>query len=179
MRGILEKLKLIDSVVIELPINKAEFIELLKNNIDGKQSDFFDVFSSSKNEYKGVVTADGFELRKKRRLFEMNMNAAKAVGVFEEEEDGRLIIDTEINGFQGQVKLMYSGFIIFYIVFISVFLFAGDDNMPLFVLPFILFHASFMLGIPYFFIRRSVRRLKYDLERDLYYMATKRKAVGV
>jgi len=177
MGDILEKLKLIDSIVIELPISKTEFIELLENNIDQKQSDVFDVFSSSKNEYKGEVTIEGFELKKKRRLFEMNINTAKAVGVFEEHED-TLIIHTEINAFQGQAKLIFGSFILFYIIFISAFLFVGDD-FPLFVLPFILLHASFMIGVPYLLVKRSVRRMKYDLERDLYYLATKKKGVQV
>jgi hypothetical protein len=35
-------------------------------------------------------------------------------------------------------------------------------------LPFILFHAAFMFGIPYFIMRRSLRSTKYDIERDIY-----------
>lgn len=177
MEEILGKLKLIDSVTIELPIGRTEFIDLLRNNIDEMQSDFFDVFSSGKNEYKGEVTTEGFELKKKRRLFEMNINTPKAVGAFEE-HGSVLVINVEINAFQTQAKLLLVSLVLFYSIFISVCLFGGDE-FPSLLLPFILLHASFMIGVPYFLIKRSVKRMKYDLERDLYYLATKKRAVSV
>jgi hypothetical protein len=33
---------------------------------------------------------------------------------------------------------------------------------------------AFMLGIPYLIMRRSVKRMVYDLERDFHYWVTKK-----
>ncbi|CAD0008425.1 hypothetical protein FLACHUCJ7_03773 [Flavobacterium chungangense] len=64
--------------------------------------------------------------------------------------------------------------ILFYSIFIFATIFSSADNaVPFFLVPFLLFHMSVMLGIPYFVIRRSVKRMIYDLERDLHYWVTK------
>jgi len=42
--------------------------------------------------------------------------------------------------------------------------------MAAIAVPFLFIHAAFMFGIPYFMMRRSVKRMKHDLEREFYYM---------
>jgi hypothetical protein len=174
MKDFLRKIRLIDNFKIELEINKNEFFNILKNNIDEKRSDFFDAFSSSKNDYKGTVTQDSFDIKRRWRFFDVNLNFAKAKGTIEQ-KGSNLIIMTEINAFQGQMMIFFISLIVFYLIFIIAISTADNvgGNVPGFAYPFILIHALFMFGIPYFIMRRSVSRMKYELERDFYYMIKK------
>ena len=52
------------------------------------------------------------------------------------------------------------------------FIFMADNSKIEigFVFPFLVVHAAFMFGVPYFMMRRSTNRMKYQLEREFYYM---------
>jgi hypothetical protein len=172
MKEFLRRLKLIDSMTTTLPTSKVEFVNRLNEITDegstGMMSDTFDIFSSSKNEFKGQVTFDSFKIKRRRRFFDTNMNFAVANGNFTE-KNGQLTVDTEINGFNNFFIIFYVFLIIFYSIFI--FGFWGSDNKGGFIaLPFILLHGTFMFAIPYFMMRRSVKRLKYELEREFFYL---------
>jgi hypothetical protein len=174
MKSILERLKLVDYLTTEIPIAKKDFIEKLKMNVDhgdtGVFLSAFEVFSSSKNEYKGIVTFESFKIRRRRKFFDMNMNLAVAEGSFKQREN-LLIIESTIKGFRGIFIPFIAFLLIFYIAFIASIIFSDSSgNMGWFFVPFIFIHASIMLGIPYFIMRRSVSRMKYELERDFYYM---------
>ena len=180
MNKFLKRIKLIDHFTIELHIQKREFVDQLKKQVDeaeiGIISDLFDVFSSHRNEYKGKVDSDGFKIKKPRKFFDMTVVKATAIGTYEQKSD-RLIIHTEINGFQGIMIPFYLFALVFYSIALVAIPFVSDMNgntMPhFFVIPFILLHAAFMLGIPYLMMRRSTKRLKYDLEREFYYLTKK------
>ncbi len=179
MQKFLKKIKIIDHLITELEIQKDDFVNRLKLHVDDDNisifSDGLDVFFSSKNEYKGKVTYDGFKIKRRRRFFDMNMSLAVARGKYFQ-KDKKLIIETEINGFQGMMIPFYILCSIIYLVFIITFLTADEigGNMPrLFVLPFILIHAAFMMGIPYLIMRRSTKSLKHELEREFYYLTKK------
>ena len=178
MKEFLEKIRLIEHLTTEVEIQKSEFVATLERNVDKGGLDFFsdafDVFSSSKNEYKGHVGPAGFKIKKRRRLFDMHMSLAVASGSYRQ-RDEKLVIETEINGFSGIMIPFYLFAILFYSIFIVAFIFTdgikGDTSW--FALPFILLHAAFMFGIPYFIMRRSAKRMKHDLEREFYYLTKK------
>ncbi|MEM9887910.1 MAG: hypothetical protein AAF849_18590 [Bacteroidota bacterium] len=175
MKNILRKLKLTDSFVVELKIQQQEFVSMLKENVDegsvGIFSDTFDVFSSSKNEFKGHINWEGFKIKRKRRFFDTNINLAVASGSYKQQYD-KLIIKTEINSLNVLMTLFYVFLLLFYPLFIFLILVTDNitGNTPAFVLPFLLVHAASMLGIPYIMMRKSVKRMKYELEREFYYM---------
>ena len=176
MKDILRKLKLIDNLTTDLEISRTEFVEKLSAITDrgdtGMFSDTFDVFSSSKNELKGQVNFEGFKLKRRRRFFDTNLNMAVASGTINE-HNGHLTIESEINGFNNFFIVFY----IFLIVFYSFFIFgfgSSDNNMEFFAIPFLILHGTLMFSIPYFMMRRSVKRLKYELEREFFYL-TKQK----
>lgn len=175
MNKLLTKLKLLKESTIELPVEKYNFIAILKSQVDEKDLGFFsdmgDVFSSSKTDYKGHINSYGFELKKKRKFFDYNMNFAKAKGRFNQQ--GELLqINVEINGFTNQMIPFYIIVPIFYLFFILMTLQEGFEA-AIIAFPFLLIHGLLMLGLPYFFMRRSVKRMKYDLERDFYFMLKK------
>ncbi|MDB5209122.1 MAG: uncharacterized protein JWR72_4197 [Flavisolibacter sp.] len=172
MKEFLRRLKLIDYLTTTLPISKPNFVNRLQEITDigriGMFSDTFDVFSSSKNEFKGHVDLNGFKLKRRRRFFDTNMNFAIASGTFTE-ANGQLTVETEVNGFKSFFILFYVFLIIFYSIFI--FGFWGSSNKESFIaIPFILLHGTFMFALPYFMMRRSVKRLKYELEREFFYL---------
>ena len=178
MEKFLKKLRLIESLTTEVEVQQSEFIAKFKACVDeggtGVFSDAFDAFSSSKNEYKGYVRLENFKIKRRKRLFDMNMSMAVAEGTFKQNDD-TLIIETEINAFTGMMIPFYLIAVVFYAVFIGVLLTVNhvDGTVAGFALPFIFLHAAFMFGIPYFMMRQSVRRMKYELEREFFYVANK------
>ena len=176
MNHFLQKLKLIEITSIELTISKADFIKKFRENVEYSNLNFtpfegFEAFSSSRFEYKGNITDREFALKKRRKLFDTNYSFAKATGSFQESFD-KLIIKTEINAFRKKM-----GFFLIFILLFDILILTGvslgSSSFPFFIFPFILLHAGLMIGIPYFVMRRSVKRLIYDLERDFHYWVTK------
>jgi pilus assembly protein TadC len=172
MKEFLIRLKLIEHLTSRLDISKISFVNRLSEITDrgdtGLLSDTFDVFSSSKNEFKGEVTFENFKIKRRRKFFNTNMSYAVANGTFLEHE-GKLIVETEISGLTNYLIFFYGFLIVIYSIFILSFLLTGNKE-GFFALPFILLHAAFMFLVPYFLIRRSVKRLKYDLEREFFYL---------
>ena len=176
MQNLLTKLKLIDQVNIQLEIEKHIFVEKLKQIVEekdlGSLSGFMEVFSSDKREYKGHVDLSGFKIKRKKKLFDMNqLYLTTLIGNFTQK--GKILeIDTKINGFNKSFIPFYIFLFLFYIVFIFIALNtgSGDSIFPLAVIPFIFIHGLFMAGIPYVMMRRGVKKIKYELERDFFYL---------
>lgn len=175
MSDLLKKLKLKDSFETQIPIEANVFRKKLSSIVDKSDTSIFsnisDIFSSSKNDYRGSVSKDSFKLKRKKKLFDMNMNSAVAEGIFKQEAD-QLIISTNINAFQGQMKVIYIILPFFYILFLTMFLIGTkeSDNMHFVFVPFIIFHACLMMGIPYMMMRTSVGKMKKELEREFYFL---------
>lgn len=171
MEDFLKSLNLLIITSINLPVDKLDFINILYNNLDQGSTNIFasalDIFSSGKNDYIGSIESNRFKLRKRRRLFDMNMSLASAEGIIEETESG-IHITLKTNGFSGAMIPFYAFTLIFYIGFTLSFLFS--ENASFVFIPFICFHATLMLGIPYLIMRRGAKRMAHDLERDLFYM---------
>jgi hypothetical protein len=84
VKEFLKKIKLIQFFTTEIEISKNEFVSKFKEQVDegstGIFSNPFEVFSSSKNEYKGSLRFDGFIIKRKKKLFAMNINLAVVSG---------------------------------------------------------------------------------------------------
>ena len=175
MKQFLRTLKLIDDFSTTIRMERHAFYSRFKSSVDeghtGAFSGTFDIFSRSKNEFKGHVALDSFKIKRKKTLFDMNTNLAVAQGTYRQDGES-LIIEAEINGFTGMPVPFYVFVLIFYVIFMSSFIFFDDMSgvKAAFIFPFIILHATFMLGIPYLVMRRSVSRLKHELEREFYYM---------
>lgn len=175
MNNFLKRIGLIQSTKIDLKTNKPDFVRLLHQNIDesdlGFGSSFLEAFSSSKNDFKGYVSSNGFKIRRKRKMFQQNMGIAVATGTFRQK--GELLeIDTEINGFSNWMIFFYAFVMLFYLAFLSIFFFASESP-DFFFIPIIIIHASFMLGLPYFFAKKAVSSTKRDLEKEFIYLMNK------
>lgn len=170
MNAFLTKLKLQDTLEVSLDISKEKFLNRLHVIVDERDpgffGDFLDAFSSNKKEYKGSISTSGFKIKRKRKIFEKNI-VAVATGRVSEMDD-TLFLKININGFQKFLLLFYILFPLIYTALLTGFIRTGfSENEPLFI-PFILLHATLMLGIPYIIMRRSTKRLKHDLECELF-----------
>ncbi len=178
MENFLRKIKLIDDFSFELRTTKHEFISALKSNIDeadidGFFSTAFETFSSSKNLFKGKVSHSGFRIRKRKRFFDRQFALARATGNYRENTDSLLVHGT-LNGWSNYMFLFFGIAALFYLIFISAFIFGEmDDPLSFMALPFILIHAAFMFGIPYFAMRSGVKKLKQDIEREFHFIISK------
>lgn len=167
------KLKIIDYTSFKIEANKTEFGEKLKKVVD-KEGNFFstmfEAFSSSSNVFKGTVGFDKFELKHKQKIFDNTALLSKAKGTFRQEREN-IIFDVEINGWSNYM-IIFIGFIaIFYLIAIPTIAFTDNSAMSFIILPALLLHGIFMLGIPFFLIRKSVKNLKTNIEKEFFYIA--------
>ena len=169
MTNFLKTLRLIQDMNFELPANRPDFVKALQANVDPPGSPMRDIFSRSKHIYKGIVTYDGFDLKRKRKFFDSNMGLVTARGTFTQGDDN-LTIDVQFKAFHPLFILFFIFLVLSYGMFIVMFAMAPEEGgTPAWTLPFILVHASFMFGIPYFLLRRSISMMKYNLERDFFF----------
>ena len=172
MKDFLRRIKLIDSMTTTLPISKIQFVNRLHEITDvgstAMMLDTFEAFSSSKKEFKGQINFDNFKIRKRKRFFETNKYIAVATGTFDE-KGGQLTVETEINGFSDFYIVFYAFLIIIYSILIIAFS-TGLAGGGFSFLPFIIIHGTLMFCLPYFMMKRSVRNLKYELEREFFYL---------
>ncbi len=170
MEKFLAKIGLFDKLNIGIPIQREKFVEILKSNVDQDQPYYSEIFSSNKNIYKGTVTSNNFEFRRKRKLFDMKMNSTKCSGKFNQVND-KLEIEIAFDGFPRILILFFGMLILFYLAALIFILIGGTSAFMLaMILPILAFHALFMLGIPYMMLKRSLQTTKYDLQRDLHFM---------
>ncbi|RSK45066.1 hypothetical protein [Hymenobacter rigui] len=172
MKQLLIRLGLIQYLSFRLPISAEAFYPILRHQVDIGSTQgfamFFDILSSGSNDYVGEVRPGTFSIRRRKRFFDMSMNLATATGTYATQENG-LMVTAEINGFSGVMIPFLIFALLIYSVGIGSVIFA--DGIPFFVLFFLLIHAAFMLGIPYFIMKRGTKRMAYELERDFYYLA--------
>jgi len=173
MDKILKKVGLLTYCQFKLNTDQGTFANKLNDIVENKSLDIFsdmgDVFSRNEKNYKGSVTHQGFEIRRKRKLFDMNMNFTKIKGTFEQNKDA-LQLNIELRAFHPFLTFYYVFLAIIYSIFLISFIFTGGFDGNYFVLPFILVHALFMAGIPYLVLKRGLKKTLYEIEREFNYL---------
>src|SRR5688572_17993077 len=163
MKKALQNLGLYDRLRMELPISRNDFVRALSAHVD-------DTLSSGRKIYKGTVTSDSFELKRKRRLFDTNLAWIKLQGKFRE-KDNALIIDIELSVFHALlIPFLIFGIIAYGVAIPVVVADTTNGNVPAWMTSFIVLHAVLMFGIPYFIARNGIQASKYNIERDLFYL---------
>jgi hypothetical protein len=174
MNDFLLKIGLIDKLTLELDITREEFIKRFQQNVDADQFELFEILSRSKNQYKGTITLNNFQMEKRRSFTTSNFSRGTATANFFHQND-KLVVEASITS----VRRLYVVFFLFFMTIIyatslfTVIVSVVQDepsSIKFWVIPFILIHAAFIFGIPYLILKSTVRKMKYDLERDLYFM---------
>lgn len=84
MEALLKRLKLVDNLTMEFPIERNAFVERLKNHVDSGSTSIFlavlDPLRFSTNPYKGRVTSDAFKIRRRVGFFEIELSQVVAEG---------------------------------------------------------------------------------------------------
>ncbi|HVD96573.1 MAG TPA: hypothetical protein VNB90_00120 [Cytophagaceae bacterium] len=168
----LEKIKVKDHFTTALSISKDDFLSRLSSIVEEADmnifADAFDVFSSSRKEYKGQVSPEGFKFKRRKKMFDMNLNFATVKGKIDE-LNGQLVIETEINGFTGVMPFFYAMLVFIYSMIVLTTIKGNGSGVLVFIIP----HGIFMFLIPYFMMRRSVSKMKYELEREFFFLTKK------
>jgi len=170
MNNFLRQIGLITDLTLQLPVERADFEKALRLHLDKPQADFLDIFSSSDKLYKGTVTHDSFEIRRRRRFFDGSMSFVRTKGQFTQKSD-KLIIDLELNAFH-PLMMPFVVLALGIYLWIAVFTFTSEGagaSQP-WIPFFILIHAAVMFGIPYIIMRRRLKLTRYEIERDLFFM---------
>ncbi len=167
MREFLQKIKLIDHLTTEVQMPVTEFVDKLEKVVDkgetGFYSNAFEAFSGSKNVLKGRIDYDGFRIKQRRSFFDRNIHFAVANGSFTE-NNHVLLVETEINGF-------FKPFFFVLIFIFPIYIFQIVNSGPIYpIFIQIILFVLFVVGFPYFMMRRSVHRLKYELEKVFFYI---------
>ncbi|NJM80383.1 MAG: hypothetical protein HC854_13630 [Flavobacterium sp.] len=152
MDSFLRKYKLIDTLSFKLNCDKTTFIEKFRANVEPSTLSFspFEAFSCGSKLYKGNLQNATFKIQKKQQLFNSKQQSPIASAKITEGIND-IKIDMEINGVTPFIKIFYIFIAVFYLLFLlgfGFFYFSSSD-FPLFVFPLFLFHASFMIGIPF------------------------------
>ena len=87
------------------------------------------------------------------------------------ESNGRTILDIEISGLTTLFLIFYA--FLFFIYFGGIVYFMFKNHEVVYYAPVLIAQGIVMAAFPYIIMRRSVERLKYDLEREFFYLTKK------
>ena len=165
MANLFERTGLVQEDEIMLDISAIEFEKVLKHNLDPLKYRFFEVFSKSKNSYKGIVGQNRFIIQKKRSLFQLRSGLIKISGNYKEENQ-RTTVSIEINGWNIYMVLLYLIFIIFYAFGYSLIFqneIQKDSNINLYFAIVLSLHMVLQISAPILAKSKSVKNTKHHL----------------
>jgi hypothetical protein len=180
IKEVCQKINLIEHLKLELNIEMLDFFKKFDICVDEGEIGFgdgsFEQFSKSNNKYIGEVKFGSFKIRRKRKLFERYIYYPHLEGIYERDGD-KTIIDITINGVHRNVKFTFVVIIIFMAILIPNIYSAilKKSNYASSFLFGILLVLCIFLIISILQLRSRVKAEKYDIERELYYIANKNK----
>jgi len=171
MKGILRKLKLVDSFATNLSLSKQDFVERLSAITEDGNPNFSlgEQFSTDEYEYIGRVNLDGFKIRRRFRFFNYRDDSnIIAKGNIIENND-YLTIETEINSF-GSYNIFFLAITILVFSFLFMAVARSIEPVSFDRIIFLILFGAFWLLILYLNMRAGVKKFKYNFERELFYL---------
>lgn len=168
MKEFLTLIKIIQNQTIELEVSKKDFIKAFKHNIGEQKSELYEVlektFKTKKSNYIGKIDFNEFYLKKRNHFFDTDKNTSVVKGKFIQRGQYLRII-TEIQG------VSYFKFAIYAILAIgySCIMFVSSQNILkktgnyLYLVLFVVFHSSIIFGLPYFIIKKRIKRMETEM----------------
>lgn len=162
----LDKLGLSEDVSLKYYVTHIDFVEQFQKNIDPNLSSLFDVFSSSKIDYRGTISSSKFSIRKKRRFFDSLSAIPLISGTIQSEKNGTRL-NVNVRAFTGIMKYITWMLAVIYVV-AAIFLAFSGLATKYGILPFLflILHAFVIFLIFYLILRRSVSKVSENLDRD-------------
>lgn len=169
MNSFLKNIGLLDTLNIELNINRIELIEKLWKITYKTNTSFIslerDTAIPTRFEYRGMIDNNGFTLKKRIRLFDINLNNPVFRGKISDQND-RTFASIEIvpSAFQ-----IFSSVMILCFFLIAIYITLQATEKDFYFLAF----TIIITIMQYFTLKRGIRRGKYDFERELIYIVQK------
>lgn len=165
MKTLLDRIGLRDHLRLELQLGRQVFVNKLYQAVEPAAGSIsanpFESTPGAKQAFKGKVRYEGFTLWQRKRFYDRSSTAI-AKGSYSE-EGGKQILSVEISCCSPGIIVFY----IFVIGFYTFFFLTKGSHMNFLLFLIMTIHACLMIWLPYRLMRKSVRQLKYRLEREL------------
>lgn len=172
MNSFYKKIGLFDRLNLEVEENKSELIEKLKKitykaNIN-HISLVFDTAIPTRFEYRGEISNNSFLIRRRNRFFDSNVLTPCIKGQFSEENNKTLI---SIEFFPSKFHILGLFLLLFFLICILILIIDNNPNksgeMIFIIIPLVIYISH------YFALKTSIKKSKYDFERELNFIAQK------
>lgn len=164
LNSFLRKIKLIENFTIEVAVSKDDFKRKLQDHLYQDRTGFFGNSYSSKSHFKGKVKKNKFSIEKD--LYSNDKIRVRAYGSFVETKD-KTKIDVEVRGLDPFMKFWFGMLIIFMLI---PFLFESTTKNAIGARLSILIFVMFGFVSTYYTMRKAMRKMKYDMEQEFYYL---------
>lgn len=169
MNSFLKNIGLHDTLNIELNINRIELIEKLWKITYKTNTSFIslerDTAIPTRFEYRGMIDNNGFILKKRIRLFDINLNNPVFRGKIYDQND-KTFASIEI---VPSIFQIFSSVIILCFLLIAIYATLLATEKDFYFLAF----TIIITIMQYFTLKRGIWRGKYDFERELIYIVQK------
>jgi hypothetical protein len=144
----------------------SEVAEHLRQHTDaGHDPGLFEVFATGLKPYTGEVRADGFVLRRRRKLFDWNTGMARITGTLRPQGAGTRMTTTI--GFPAFLSAIIVGvFVVFYGLVAAMLSLGVFGSEARFILPFVLLQSIVLALIFYLVFRQEIRVSRRYFEQD-------------
>ncbi|KQT21603.1 hypothetical protein ASG22_15720 [Chryseobacterium sp. Leaf405] len=168
MNSFYKNIGLYDSLNFDIDMSKSEFEESLKKITYKTNTTFISLIPDNgiptRFEYLGIINKDDFTIKRRRHFFDFNILHSIIKGNISEENNKTSIIIEFTPLISHFLALVFIPVIS---LFITIQIMQESTNYFVIALPAIL------TMVQYFGLKRSIKRDKYDFERELNFIAQK------
>jgi hypothetical protein len=165
----LKKIKLIENFNLEIPLSTNDLVEKWQVVLYKDQTGFLGDKYSSKSKFIGEVDLNGFKCEKDRRSMNKDKVVVTAKGNFTSLIN-KTKIDVEITVIDLSIKIIFS-FVILILLILLLFVFTSNfknnNQNSEYAIPVNLFVFMMLCCFGYYMMRKSMKIMKYDLEKEL------------
>ncbi|WP_114819038.1 hypothetical protein [Chryseobacterium sp. KLBC 52] len=169
MNSFFKSIGLYNSLIIDLNINSAELVQRLMKVTYKTNTTFIslekDTTIPTRFEYRGMIDANSFTIKRRGRLFDMNRSNPVFHGTISDNNGiSSVLIEFFPSGFQ-----ILNWFLILCFCFVIAFVSITGGQQGLMAGA-----VALVIAITqYFILKRGISRGKYEFERELIYIAQK------
>jgi len=168
MDSFFKNIGLYDHLSFNIEMNKSEFVESLKKMTYETNTSFISLIPDhgipTRFEYRGLINADNFIIKRRKHLFDINIYRSIIRGNILEEKN-KTVIKIEFTPFIYPFIASIIGILLF--LFIASQEIQNSENYFLIVIPILIIIGQ------YFILKTNIKRCKYDFERELNFIVQK------
>jgi len=169
MKSFFKNIGLYNNLTIELNINSAELKQKLWKITYKTNTTFISLEKDSaiptRFEYRGMVGENSFTIKRRIRLFDINMNNPVFHGHISD-QNGKSSISIEI---YPSIFQIFTWILIVCFCLVAILINIRNDQQDLMFIVV----ASVIAVTQYFILKRGISRGKYEFERELIYITQK------